>query len=136
MGTRKQIGVPMQKEALTEVHNASFSPDGRLAVTSDGGVVRLWDSHTGDPIGQPFALGEFPLFGQSPRFADSTHLLAPERYVIREKDLSWLLRDASPETVLFEAQLFTHRQVKPDGEPGIIPSAQWEAMRRKYQSSK
>ena len=124
--SRKPIGTTMQKKSYTEMHSASFSADGRLAVTSDGGLIRLWDSKSGDPIGQSFRLGQ----GQSPRFAAATHLLAAERSVIRERDLTWLLRDTTPEGILLEAERFTGRTIKPDGEPGIIPAAQLDAMRR------
>ena len=127
METRKPIGMAMQKKSYTEMHSAAFSPDGRLAMTSDGGLIRLWDSKTGDPVGQPFRLGQ----GQSPRFADATHLLAPERSVIRERDLTWLLRDATPESILLEAERFTGRTIKPDGTPENIPAARLDAMRRK-----
>lgn len=125
--TRKPIGTAMQKKSYTEMHSASFSADGRLAVTSDGGLIRLWDAKTGDPIGQPFRLGQ----GQSPRFTDATHLLAVERSVIRERDLTWLLRDATPESILLEAERFTGRTIHPDGNPEIIPAAQLDAIRRK-----
>jgi WD40 repeat protein len=37
-----------------EVHDASFSPDGARVVTASAdGTARLWDAHTGQPIGEP-----------------------------------------------------------------------------------
>jgi hypothetical protein len=94
-------------------------------------VTRLWDARTGEPIGQPFDLGATLQFGQgTSRFADDTHLLAPSRSVVQKKDLSLLLGDASPEAILRDAQLFTHRRLNADGEPEVIPANTWDAMRR------
>lgn len=128
--SRQPIGAVLDKPGMTEVHNAAFSPDGRVALTTDERVVRLWDPRTGEAIGQPFSLGDLPMFAQPPRFVDGAHLLAPGRSVIWDKDLSWLLRDVSPEKILSEAQLFSRRQVRADGAPEIIPAAEWKALRR------
>lgn len=128
--SRKPIGAVLDKPGMTEVHNAVFSPDGRVALTTDQRVVRLWDPRTGEAIGQPFSLGDLPMFALPPRFVDGSHLLSPGRSVIWEKDLSWLLRDVSPEKILSEAELFSRRQVRADGAPEIIPGAQWRALRR------
>jgi Flp pilus assembly protein TadD len=35
------------------VHNAVFSPDGRMLLTACGGEVHLWDSATGQPLAPP-----------------------------------------------------------------------------------
>ena len=120
---------PRKKSGMTEIHNAAFSPDGRIAVTTAGREVRLWDARTGDSVGQPFPLGDVPMFGQTPRFVDGAHLLAPGRGVVWDKNLSWLLRDASPEQILLEAQLFSRRQMRSDGSPEIIPATAWKAKR-------
>jgi WD40 repeat protein len=120
---------PRKKSGLTQIHNAAFSPDGRIAVTTAGREVRLWDARTGDSVGQPFPLGDLPMFGQTPRFVDGAHLLAPGRGVVWDKDLSWLLRDVSPEQILLEAQLFSRRQMRSDGSPEIVPNADWKAKR-------
>ena len=48
----------MKKPGMTQVHTATFSPSGRLLLTRDGSVTRLWDARTGEPVGQPFELGE------------------------------------------------------------------------------
>jgi WD40 repeat protein len=129
MKSREQIGAVLDKPGMTEVHNAAFSPDGRVALTTDQRVVRLWDPRTGEAIGQPFSLGDRPMFAQPPRFVARGHLLSPGRSVIWDKDLSWLLRDVSPEKILSEAELFSRRQVRADGAPEIIPGAQWRALR-------
>lgn len=138
--SRQPIGAPLQvfdlvdfaprkKTGLTQIHNAGFSPDGRIAVTTGGREVRLWDARTGDSVGQPFPLGDLPMFGQPPRFVDGAHLLAPGRGVVWDRDLSWLLRDASPGQILLEAQLFSRRQMRSDGSPEVIPGADWKAKR-------
>ena len=121
---------PKEKSGMTEMHNAAFSPDGRIALTTAGREVRLWDSRTGEALGQPFPLGDLPMFGQTPRFVDRTHLLHPGRGIVWEKDLSWLLRDVSPAQVLSEAELFTRRKIKSDGALEIVPAAEWNAKRR------
>jgi WD40 repeat protein len=120
---------PRKKSGLTQIHNAAFSPDGRIAVTTAGREVRLWDARTSDSVGQPFPLGDRPMFGQTPRFVEGAHLLAPGRGVVWEKDISWLLRDASPGQILLEAQLFSRRQMRSDGSPEIIPATDWKAKR-------
>jgi len=41
------------------VNSASFSPDGtRIVTASDDKTARLWDAHTGKPIGQPMRHGD------------------------------------------------------------------------------
>ena len=118
---------PKKRSGLTQVHNAAFSPDGRIALTTAGKEVQLWDSRTGEAVGQPFLLGDLPMFGQTPRFVEGAHLLSPGRGVILDKDLSWLLRDVSPEKILAEAQLFSRRKMRSDGAPEMIPAADWKA---------
>ena len=120
---------PRKKSGMTEIHNAAFSPDGRIAVTTAGREVRLWDARTGESVGQPFPLGDSPMFGLTPRFVEGAHLLAPGRGVVWDKNLSWLLRDVSPEKILLEAQLLSRRQMRSDGAPEIIPAAEWKAKR-------
>jgi hypothetical protein len=131
MTTRAWVGTPMKKKGMTEVHAATFSPNGRRLLTRDGSVTRLWDARTGEPIGQPFELGESLQFGDGRiRFADDTHLLAVSRSGVQAKDLSLLLGEASPEAILREVQLYTHRRLNADGEPEVIPADAWGAMRR------
>jgi WD40 repeat protein len=138
--SRQPIGAPLQvfdlvdfaprkKSGMTEIHNAAFSPDGRIAVTTAGREMRLWDARTGESVGQPFPLGELPMFGQTPRFVEGAHLLAPGRGVLWDKNLSWLLRDVSAEQILLEAQLFSRRRMRSDGASEIIPPADWKAKR-------
>jgi WD40 repeat protein len=131
MASHAWLGAPVKKAGMTEVHTATFSPNSRLLLTRDGSVARLWDARTSEPVGQPFELGENFHFGQGlPRFADDTHLLAPRRSVVQQKDLSLLLGDATPEAILRDAQLFTHRRLNADGDAEVIPAGAWEAMRR------
>ena len=130
MKTGQPIGAVLDKPGMTEIHNAAFSPDGRVALTTDQRTVRLWDPRTGEAIGPSFSLGDLPMFGQTPRFVDGGHLLYPGDSAVWDKDLSWLLRDVSPENVLSEAQLYSRRRVKPDGSLEIIPTAHWKAMGR------
>jgi WD40 repeat protein len=138
--SRKPIGVPLQvfdlvdfarrkKSGLTQVHNAAFSPDGRVAITTAGREMRLWDSQTGEALGQPFPLGDIPMFGQTPRWVEGVHLRHPSRGVLWERNLSWLLRNVSPGQLLAEAQLFSRRQMRSDGAPEIIPATEWNTKR-------
>lgn len=128
--TRQPIGPVLEKRALTEQHTATFSPDGRLAVTIDGRVVRVWDSRTGEAFGESFLLGDNRLLGPTLRFVEG-HLSAVGRDGIWEKDISWLLRDISPVKVLSEAELFSRRRVSVGGVLELIPAAEWEALAKK-----
>jgi WD40 repeat protein len=45
-GTGEPVGPPMRHPSF--VRQVRFAPDGRLVVTYDGAIARLWDSTTGD----------------------------------------------------------------------------------------
>jgi WD40 repeat protein/tetratricopeptide (TPR) repeat protein len=48
-------------ENWPEIHRAIFSPDGRLVATACGdGAIRLWETATGKPVGQPFGTPRRP----------------------------------------------------------------------------
>lgn len=125
--SRQPIGRVLEKRALTEQHTATFTPTGRLAITVDGRVVRVWDARTGEAVGEPFLLGDNRLLGPTLRYVEG-HLLAVGRDGIWDKDISWLLRDISPRSLLSEAELFSRQRVGVGGVLESIPAAEWAAM--------
>ena len=121
--TRAAVGAVMKHDAYSGILDICFSPDGRLIIVTDSSIVRLWDRRTGEMMGAPFRLGSGLNFGEgAPRFAGATRVRAPAlRGSVREVDLSWLLRDISPEAMLEEAEILTLRRVNAAGELDIIP---------------
>jgi WD40 repeat protein len=121
--TRTAVGAAMKHDTSSGILDICFSPDRRLIVVTDSKIVRLWDRQTGETVGAPFRLGSGLHFGEgAPRFAGATRVRAPaSRGGVREVDLSWLLRDISPEAMLEEAEILTQRRVNAAGELDILP---------------
>ncbi len=57
LATQMRIGKPMRHDPLKREEPplvAAFSPDGKYVLTGAlDGVARLWDAHTGEPVGSP-----------------------------------------------------------------------------------
>lgn len=134
--TGKQLGPTLAMPAHTAVHHAAFSPDGRVALTSDSGKIQLWDARSGAPIGEPFSVGSLPDVSQRPVVSNTFQVAAPSRSSVYIADIGWMLNERPPAQLLVDAQVLTRRQVTADGKQEPLPPDKWQALRAQYRGSK
>jgi WD40 repeat protein len=112
------------------VHDAAFSPDGRLVATaSPDGTARLWDLATGKPIGPPM---NHP--GPVIRVA-FTHDGQTIRTTLQDQvAYEWPISPpvaGDPSKVALWAHVTTGSELGPDGATQILDAPEWERQRGK-----
>lgn len=128
-GNFHEFGAAMERDGMTERHGAEFSPDGRLLLAWEGGAsgprVRVFDAHTGAPIGQMQSLGDSSGSEIGARFDGPERIVALSREGLVRYDLSFLLREAAPGALIGETRRTTHRELGRDGAAKTIPAERW-----------
>ena len=102
----------------------AISPDGSTAAVGlMDGLIKLWDTRTGQPVGPP--LPQERLVTEL-AFTPDGRTLYSVGAAFKGWDMRWLTEQPAPDRLLSAAQSLTQRRVDEQGVVAVIPVASWD----------